>query len=189
MSKTVYDHADICLYNEDAWEKFMDARGQKLSCSEVQNLATWQRKITFPPEQEVLEFDMLVVPPETPKGSSHYYYIVALDCESEGLPELKFNGEDGIVMDDDDFDPSSIKQFVPVQFHLEILNGGSHLPADEDGMIYVHSVGALFALLGFWMFTSAAQTAEQRTGSIHMIVVFVGAAWLLQVIDLYCTDY
>eukprot|EP00750_Incisomonas_marina_P028639 INCI6799.4.p1 GENE.INCI6799.4~~INCI6799.4.p1 ORF type:complete len:334 (-),score=49.00 INCI6799.4:349-1308(-) len=94
----------------------------------------------------------------TPEENSHYWYIIAADCSLEEYdahpPELKFT--------------------------IEFFNGGSHLPADEDGM-FTAQVIVLLLYVGFlaaYGYFAFRQYSEK--GQVHLAVILLGVAILMQ---------
>ena len=84
------------------------------------SLATWSSQITFENVAGRQRFGFNAEVPK-PEGASrsHYVYITAVACILEEYAAKP----------------------VALNYNFKLLNGGSHLPADEDGMIFMHAFG------------------------------------------------
>ena len=151
-------NADIVLYDENTWKRYQIALKKGSLCRERNLMARWRTKIYFQKADTEFKFDYKISkPPENVK--THYFYIVMMDCSLEEY----------------DAHPA------PMYYHLELYNGGSHLPADEDGMITLHAFAAIFTMLGFVGFMTLALQFHAKKGQIHLVTVFLGLSWILQV--------
>jgi len=96
--------------------------------------------------------------------NSHYWYGIVADCSLE------------------EYDAHPPK----LSYELVFKNGGSHLPADEDGMLFSHAfvmtaLGAGVVVLGIGI-----QRQLRETKQVHLAVLFVFAATLFQMISVAC---
>eukprot|EP00238_Polyblepharides_amylifera_P009073 CAMPEP_0196586844 /NCGR_PEP_ID=MMETSP1081-20130531/55777_1 /TAXON_ID=36882 /ORGANISM="Pyramimonas amylifera, Strain CCMP720" /LENGTH=375 /DNA_ID=CAMNT_0041908855 /DNA_START=111 /DNA_END=1238 /DNA_ORIENTATION=- len=95
---------------------------------------------------------------------THFWYAVVADC----------------YLEEYDAHPPE------VHFNIEFYNGGSHLPADEAGLPVVYSA-VLLATLVFGVFIVSLMFSQyKRVGQVHLIVVLLGLAVMLQTVSHCC---
>ena len=75
----------------------------------------------------------------------------------------------------------------PPQFtyKFEMLNGGSHLPADERRQAVVQGVLLLFLALFGLMYVALIMNQLKSNGSIHLVGLFLGAAYVCQTVSVF----
>lgn len=92
------------------------------------------------------------------RKKSLYWYVLVADCYLENYPAK-----------------------VPeISYEMIMLNGESHLPSDQMGMQTVHSSVLYFLLLGAFAFAYTAYLQYKKVGQIHLVVVLLGVAYMLQ---------
>ena len=156
-----FQSLQVAVYNQDAWDNYHKMVREGSLCVERIQAATFQTLVpmAMPHDHDgaadvPFELDHEI----TPEENSHYWYIIAADCSLEEYdahpPELKFT--------------------------IEFFNGGSHLPADEDGM-FTAQVIVLLLYVGFlaaYGYFAFRQYSEK--GQVHLAVILLGVAILMQ---------
>jgi hypothetical protein len=161
---------ELGIFGDDAWAKYLAAVRAGSLCSERMALATSRRELK-PPEggvaynkearklgKPVAEFAIDEV--FVPRDKSHYYYFLVADCSLEFYPAH----------------PPTL------DYTLHLTNGGSELPADEDGLTLVNGL-ALLALIGacaIALFGLRSQVT--RFGRCHLSTVAITIATVSQAV-------
>ena len=93
--------------------------------------------------------------------TSHYWYAIVADCSLEEY----------------DAHPPTL------HYKIRFRNGGSELPADEDGLL-VLNVLVLLVLLGSLLFVvRGVQASLTEHKQVHLVVLLLAAAQVLQTIS------
>jgi hypothetical protein len=160
-----FQSLQVAVYNQDAWDNYNRMVREGSLCVERIQAATFQ---TLVPMSVPHGHDGAADVPfdlghdVTPEENSHYWYIIAADCSLEEY----------------DAHPPTMK------FMIEFFNGGSHLPADEDGM-FTAQLLVLVVYVGFiaaYAYFTWRQYSEK--GQVHLAVVLLGVAIVLQTLAL-----
>lgn len=157
----------LCLYNETMWNKFQTALKKGSLCGDRMSMASWKTDRIQPVMRNNAEgrrdfsFKSVLSAPES---RAHYWFAVLMDCQLEWY----------------DAHPP------PMTFHFVFLNGQSHLPADETGMISINlfSLIAMGAYGAFFFGTAFARM--RKVGQIHLITIVFFAAYALQTLSVFC---
>lgn len=160
-----FQSLQVAVYNQEAWDRYHTMIKEGSLCVERIQAATFQTLVPMSvPRNKGGEAD---VPFElgheiTPEENSHYWYIITADCSLEEY----------------DAHPPTM------QFQIEFFNGGSHLPADEDGMFTSQMLVLLLyvGLIAAYCFFTFRQYSEK--GQVHLAVVLLGVAIVLQTLAL-----
>ena len=148
----------IALYNDEAWEKYQSLNSEDFSlvkCINLISIATWKHRIKMETESDSLvRFTMDDVFEQ--KDSSQYMFAVFFDCVPDPNPPL-------------------------LKYNVTFLNGGSHLPADEDGMIALHCI--LLSSSVIFVFVTLLLLVHQYrwSGQIHLVGILLLLAMILQI--------
>lgn len=95
---------------------------------------------------------------------AHYWYTLLADCKLE----------------DYDAHPPLI------DYEITFLNGGSHLPADEEGMTALHATMTLVLLACCSVYCFVVYRQHKALGQIHLVVIYLGVALALQTLAVMC---
>lgn len=146
----------MTMYKEDAYARFQKLLSDGSLCDDRLKAADWRRKIV--PGKDDRHFKVMThVPPN--EYRSHYVYFIIMDCTLEW-----YNAHP-----------------PPINFDLKILNHGSHLPADEDGMILVHALLLIvLSLLGLY-FVYKIVNRMRQSGQTHLITLIALVALFAQI--------
>jgi len=158
---------ELCLYEEAQWKKFQHAMKTGSLCIDRKKLASWSTGRIQPtfkaggtPRRD-FSFDSTLT---APSSRAHYWFAVLMDC----------------YLEEYDAHPP------PMHFNMTFLNGHSHLPADETGMISINLVGLLaMGLYGAYFFGSALARMK-KMGQVHLITLIFLLAYALQWVSLLC---
>lgn len=158
-----FQSLQVAVYNQDAWDNYHEMIRQGSLCVERIAAATFQTLVPMhiPRDHDGSDDVPFDLGHEiTPEENSHYWYIIAADCSLEEY----------------DAHPPQLK------FEIEFFNGGSHLPADEDGM-FTSQLIVLFLYFGFiaaFAYFSFRQYSEK--GQVHLAVILLGVAIVMQTV-------
>lgn len=163
----------LAMYDESQWAAFQTAMKKGSLCRDRQQLAKWQTPIkpTYREEpgarngamvpRRDFEFEQVLKPPSR---TAHYWFAVLMDC----------------YLEEYDAHPPAL------QYKITFINGRSHLPADESGMITINLITLIaMAVYGGWFFARAI--ARMRSvGQAHLITLIFALAYALQALSVLC---
>jgi len=156
----------VALYNEEAWARYRKAVVEGSLCTDRLTMAVYRTKV---PMHDLAEGDYedikfnLAEKIES-KTNSHYWYGIVADCSLEEY----------------DAHPPTL------QYALTFKNGGSHLPADEDGLLISH-IFVMLLMGGFLcMVAYGIHLQLNTTKQVHLCVLLLGAAEVLQICSVFC---
>lgn len=160
----------LALYSDAQWPKFRHAMLKGSLCKERRALASFLTKIT--PGQGVsrrqrqnaghyFDFDSKLT---MPKARSHYWYAMLMDC----------------YLEEYDAHPP------PLRFEIVLLNGKSHLPADESGMQLTNGIAIVAMLIYGVIYGLNLYSRWQKEQQAHLITLLFGAAYALQALSVIC---
>ena len=154
----------LCLYNETQWRKFQDAMKGGSLCVDRQRLASWTTDRIHPSHQQDGQKFMFESHLRAPHSRAHYWFAALMDC----------------YLEEYDAHPP------PLHYDITFLNGKSHLPADETGMISINLIA--FLCMGAYgvFFFGIAMSRMRKAGQIHLITVIFLAAYALQTFSVFC---
>ena len=157
----------LCLYNETQWALFQNAMKKGSLCQDRQNMASWRTERIQPvlrgPADSRRDFafkSMLTAP----TSRAHYWFAVLMDCHLEFY----------------DAHPP------PMHFKFILLNGKSHLPADETGMITINLLALICMCAYGGVFFGGAFARMRRVGQVHLITLVFFVAYALQTLSVFC---
>eukprot|EP00241_Pyramimonas_parkeae_P001725 CAMPEP_0114252500 /NCGR_PEP_ID=MMETSP0058-20121206/15870_1 /TAXON_ID=36894 /ORGANISM="Pyramimonas parkeae, CCMP726" /LENGTH=495 /DNA_ID=CAMNT_0001366439 /DNA_START=41 /DNA_END=1528 /DNA_ORIENTATION=+ len=164
----------ILLLDDDAWPKYYDGsftkHGLGSLCVERIRMATWQQRIT--PGMRggrahafgLTEASFTMTIPKENRKRTHFWYAVLADC----------------YLEEYDAHPPE------VHFDITFKNGETHLPADEMGLPTVY----VLVLIGTSLFgvfvVNLLRVQYKQVGQVHLIVLLLGGAVLLQSVSHFC---
>lgn len=162
-----FDHfrhdLQIHLFSDVGFEKFNKLLKRGSLCRERITEASWSLKIAPNRNQKTqfFSFDTEV----NVVGRTHFWYALVADCWLE-----EYNASP-----------------PPLDFVLTFLNeNGSHLPADERGLLTLHFILFVF-MAGFLVYVIRALFAQQRkSGQIHLVTILFLGAYVLQTLSVLC---
>jgi len=118
---------------------------------ERSRVALWSRQIKPKRKRGEKELKFSVSYAVKIENESRYTFIVMSDCHLEFY----------------DAHPPAFK------YHFEMLNGGSHLPADESRQAVVHGVLLLFLAVFGLMYTALVMNQLKKNGTVHLVGVYM----------------
>jgi len=146
----------MTMYKEEAYARFQKLLSEGSLCDERLKAADWRRKIVPGKDDRHFKVTTTISPNEY---RSHYVYFIIMDCTLEW-----YNAHP-----------------PPINYDLKILNHGSHLPADEDGMILVHAVLLMaLSLIGLY-FVYKIVNRMRKSGTTHLITLISLTALFAQI--------
>jgi len=166
---------NLCLYNEEAWQKFQVAMKKGSLCIERQQLASWktgihptlldrqakQQKAGSAARDYEFKFKSTLTPPTS---RAHYWFAVLMDC----------------YLEEYDAHPPEM------HFQITFTNGNSHLPADESGMTTINLL-AFVGMAAYGAFYFGRQVARMfQIGQVHLITLVFASAYFLQTVAVLC---
>jgi hypothetical protein len=151
----------VALYDDNAWAALERLNQKGALCYERMQLAVAHfplRSRGTKNAREVITFDYKV--PQRPQ--SHYLYAMLSDCELENYPAH----------------PPGL------EYNVTFTNDGSHLPADEGGMLSVLSIVLFITLAGAAAYGWLLRAQQRQYQQVHLASLLLGLAFVLQVIAL-----
>jgi hypothetical protein len=164
---------EFYLYDEASWAEYQKVLLAGSLCKDRTRLATHTVRIEASPDDETGKHVMqFVTPIQTPQEVTFYFAVIA-DCfleEYDAHPpeihyELDFVNGNMIFPGDD---PSKAR-------HSE-----SELPAEEQGIYAMHLLLLPIMLAFAGYFATKAKKQFTQFGQVHMVVVLLGTAFILQ---------
>ena len=153
----------ILLFDEERWEKYLQLQAEGSLCRERTRIAMWSRQIKAKRRGRDPTLKMMVSYPVKVESESRYTFVVMSDCHLE-------------------FYDAHPPQFT---YKFEMMNGGSHLPADERRQAVVQGVLLLFLALFGLMYVALIMNQLKSNGSIHLVGLFLGAAYVCQTVSVF----
>mmetsp|Transcript_22344 Transcript_22344/g.26896 ORF Transcript_22344/g.26896 Transcript_22344/m.26896 type:complete len:504 (+) Transcript_22344:186-1697(+) len=165
------------LYNDVQWVEFHKQLEKGSLCGERVRVASATVDIQLLPDIDSLapkdkkqlakkrdrDYNFKLDLP-TLRERSHYWYVLVADCELEWY---------------------DARNLPPVKYHLEFMNGNSHLPADEVGILALQ--GTVFVLLavGAAYFGKTLVGHYQKQQRVHLMVLLLAVAYWLQMTAIF----
>ncbi|KAL1515954.1 hypothetical protein AB1Y20_002568 [Prymnesium parvum] len=158
----------LCMYSDAQWLKFLEAMSKGSLCNERRKLATHATKIvpqyihvqgSAPKHDFRFSFNL-----RPPSATAHYWFAVMMDC----------------YLEEYDAHPPAMK------YHITLLNGNSHLPADESGMITINTLALLAMLVYGGVYFTRLYLQWTRLKQGHLITIIFAAAYAMQTLSVLC---
>jgi hypothetical protein len=162
---------NLCMYDEKAWQKFQEMTRKGSLCVERQKTASWSTKIhptlsgRTPNNDKNQDYEFKFESTLTaPAKSAHYWFAVLMDC----------------YLEEYDAHPPSM------HYEITLLNGKSHLPADESGMTTMNLVVFIgMAAYGTFYFGRAIARMHEL-GQAHLLMLLFALAYAMQTLAVLC---
>lgn len=160
----------ILLFDDEAWPRYYDGsftkHGLGSLCVERIRMATWQKRITpgISGGRLTAETSFTMQIPKENRKRTHFWYAVLADC----------------YLEEYDAHPPE------VHFDITFKNGNSHLPADEMGLPTVYTLTLVGMCLFLVHVINLLRSQYKQVGQVHLIVVMLGMAVLLQAASIAC---
>jgi len=161
-----YRSLQVAMYNEDAWEKYNKAIVEGSLCTTRLQMAIFRTLVPMSDLAEGTTEDVgFKMDNEIkPEVNSHYWYGIVADCSLE-----EYDAHPPVL-----------------SYSITFKNGGSHLPADEDGMFTSH-IFVLLLLTGFLCALAfGIQKSLAETKQVHLAVLIVLVATVFQMLSVIC---
>ena len=168
-----HPHAlQVALFSDMQWEEYRKMLAEGSLCKDRMATASFNKKIrpSHSDKANVAkglarvhgknQFNFAAeIPPL--KDRSHYWYVVLSDC----------------YLEEYDAHPPRL------DYYMEFLNGDSHLPADEDGLVNIHAF--VFALLAIGTAVGAVKLRRQIkvVGQMHLTLMILSMAYSTEMLS------
>jgi len=153
----------IGVYNQAAWDKYQAAILKGSLCTDRIKMARISQSV---PMHDLTKKDHEDIPFELnhmvhASETSHYWYAIVADCSLEEY----------------DAHPPTL------HYKIRFRNGGSELPADEDGLLVLNVLVLLMLLGSLFFVVRGVQASLTEHKQVHLVVLLLAAAQVLQTIS------
>ena len=162
----------VALFSDTQWANYRKMLAEGSLCKDRMETATFNKKIRPSHSDKAIvakglsrvhgknQFNFAAEIP-IQKDRSHYWYVVMSDC----------------YLEEYDAHPPRL------DYYMEFLNGDSHLPADEDGLVKIHAF--VFALLFIGTVVGAVKLRQQMkaVGQMHLILMILAMAYSTEMLS------
>lgn len=168
-----HPHAlQISMFSDTQWVKYRAMLSQGSLCKDRMGVASFNKKIrpshtakadaekSAKRTQGQSEFDFAADIPAM-QHRSHFWYVMIADCYLE------------------EYDAHPPK----LSFVMEFLNGKSHLPSEEDGLLAIH--GSIFVAMAIFAVVGGFAIRKQlkRAGQIHLTLLILAMSYATEMLS------